>query len=756
MDVEGVPPGMTGTPIEGVPPGMTGTPIGGGDGGVQGVPPGMTATPIQGVPPGMTATPINGAATPPAPPQTFRERLNAGLSDLWDGKDVDPMSNMAIGFLKQSMGGVGGLLKLVNDHFAKSGDMSDVMDYLKAHPNASPEEAGDAVKSGFRGATSTQAHAKQAARADWLLRNSDAKGFFQGAGGLGENMAEISGLLAAGAPEVAGLPASEIAGEVAKTWKTLEGSGLGSRLARAGWAAMKSAGEQYAQTYLHTGGDADQAGTSALIAAPLGAAGQGVGEAYDFLGKAAKEVAPVERELEGAPFTQLASEFKDSSGSPSAPERAQQFRIEDNPQLLHDRTEAFKQMQTNLAKRGVVQAIQDTNEAVAGAGVGENIAPTMEQANWRYIPPDGSTSLEAPEARKAMDAIKEQWLGKETTPDEDTKFSQAYDDIRNQLARNDTYQASQPFQLHDAQALARGVETWRDAGNTMDTLAQAKMKQAGLSQEFQKLVQARDDARTAYIKSLDSPDYNDRIAAQQTAREARKNILAFVRDKGTQPDANKVIIQRAEEEQKIANAFHDLHDTIEGHYSMSEQAEKEIAEGGYTRPQTIRRTGSLADDIEQIRQAHGDVLNPLIGDKALSHTIELGDLLKTQPGADKSEGLFESLLTHMRRQAHLGPVRMALSMGSPYAAVTYMLSHSLAGAGGALAVGAAHGQYLRFLRKVATNPEASSAFLDAVKSAKPVTELGPKLARIFGVAGSAAGRDELPAPTLQPGGASAQ
>ena len=46
-DIQGVPAGVTGTPIQGVPPGVTGTPIQDVSAGVAGVPDGVTGTPIQ-------------------------------------------------------------------------------------------------------------------------------------------------------------------------------------------------------------------------------------------------------------------------------------------------------------------------------------------------------------------------------------------------------------------------------------------------------------------------------------------------------------------------------------------------------------------------------------------------------------------------------------------------------------------------------------------------------------------------------------
>jgi hypothetical protein len=89
-EVQGVPAGVTGTPIQGVPAGVTGTPI-------QGVPAGVTGTSIQGVPAGVTGTPIQGVPAHPggmlddirqrvgSNRQEFLHNVGQRLSDLNEG-----------------------------------------------------------------------------------------------------------------------------------------------------------------------------------------------------------------------------------------------------------------------------------------------------------------------------------------------------------------------------------------------------------------------------------------------------------------------------------------------------------------------------------------------------------------------------------------------------------------------------------------------------------------------------------------------
>lgn len=738
-----------GSPV-GPPPGATaGTPVGPPAGATEGAP--------VGPPPGATA----GAPVGPQQPQSLGDRIKAGLADTWAGKGVDPFTNMNIGVVKQGLGLIGGLMKIAHDKVGMGPQPSDVLEYKQANPGATDEQAMDAVNKGYRGPTTQASREKTAARADWLLRNSDTKGFFQSVGGLGENIGELVGLSAAGDPEAGGRAASELVGDASKTWKFLEGNGLLNRLARIGFSATKNAGEQYAQTYAHTGGDTSQAGTAAMIAAPLGAAGQGLGEGYgaykQFMARAAQDIAPVERELEGSKFLQLASELVDSEGRPTAPPRAQNVQIGDQPGIMRDRIAAFKQMQTNMAKNAITSMVDDTNKAVAGAGVGD-IMPTQEGGGWRYIPPDGSASLNEPEARSALDKLKQEWLGTDWSPEDNHKYQDAYNDLQNQLGRNDSYAVTQPYQLHNTQDIANATESWRDAANQAESLARAKTQQLGLSQEYQKLLSARDSAQEALDKALQNPDPNEDFTdlqrAEQGVKDAGTKLLDFVKEKGTQPELNKVIAQRAEQEQTTANAFRELSNAYDRHMSILTPTAEQISGEGFTRPQMPRRLTSLSDDIEKIRTKYGDVLNPLIGENGLNHIIELGDMLETPRGNSRAGGMLDMMAADIKRQMHMG-WKAGLHYGGLFG-LGSLVTHSVGGGAAVTGLVATRAAYKSMLNEIATNPAKARAVIEAAKSTAPIEKLGPQLSRLFGVSATNAMRNLFPPPTSQRNNSAAQ
>jgi hypothetical protein len=670
------------------------------------------------------------ATATPAP--TYAQRALTAL-------EQDPMVNVGIGAWKQIGGAVGGIQKILNQTVGARPQPTDVIEYKQANPTATDDQALTAVQQGFRGPSSQAAQAKAAARADWLLKNSETHGFFQTAGGFGENLGELAFALSAGQPEAGARSAGEIAEQAGKVWRMMEGNSLASRLMRIGWTAMKSAGEQGAQTYIHTGGDTAQAERAAAIAAPLGAAGQAAGEGWgafrQHLGGVAEEIQPIARNIGGAEFRQLASEIKDPiTGAPIASSRAQAFPVEDYPSILRERTAAWKQLQTNQAKTAVANAVQDTNDAINASAVGTNIRSTLpgevlgQGDRWRYIPPDGSTALTASEARTAMNDIRQEWLSRETTPAEDEQFRQAYDDIQQQVARHDSYLAARPYQLHDPIAAAAGVENWHDAANQLETLSKAKMQQAGVSQEFNKLVEARNAAQDAFDKAMYSGDLHEHIDAQQTLRQASDDLSNFIKTQGAQPQMSPVVLQRAFEEQQTANGLREYGNIIDSHFNLRGARAKAI-----NRPQELRGLSTLTDDIENLKAKYGNVLDPVIGEEGFNHAIELGDLLES-PKAERADSILENVTSILKKAYYGGKIRGGLGYGGATLGA-YYLTHSLTGTLGGAAVLYTHALYTKVLRAIATNPEVARAFIEGAKSTEPVSVWGPRIAQMLSTAG---------------------
>lgn len=447
----------------------------------------------------------------------------------------------------------------------------------------------------------------------------------------------------------------------------------------------------------------------------------------------AEKVAPEVRDIEGVKFTQLASEARGPSGELTAPKIAQkaaQYGAE--PALRAERQQAFKQLETNLAKKGVRGALEDTNAAVSKSGAGGNIQATTPGGDFRYIPPDGSTSLTGPEAKSAMDEIEQQWLDRDTTPEQDKAYSQAYSDIKNQLNRQEAYttnayKTAQPYQLHDAEQAASGVNSWRDAANQMDSVASAKMKQLGLSQEYQQLTAARDEAQSEFNKALRNPDLENHIAAQQKLQATSDALEDFVREKGTQPDVPKSIAQRALVEQRTANGFRALQNMMDIHMNLHADTAEAI-----NRPRVTRKLGSLSDHVEAIKSKYGDVLNPVLGDQGLNHITELGDLLNQPKAAKVAPKTFMENLARVIQKHFAGGRGVIAGTGGATLYLAHGLAHAAGGGAAGLGVLGSEAFYRMMVNRMATDPAFSEKIITAAKS-------GANPRRLAGTVGAAMG-----------------
>ena len=252
--VEGVPAGVTGTPIHGVPPGVTGTPIQGGAAG------------IQGVPPGVIGTPIGGSAPPQAPTPWWAQ---------------DPRRNLeeAKGFVKEAGRTVTGLL----DTYSKT-----------------PGGIVPGIAPG------TAAGAEQIARK--IEPHTQLNGPYQHEGGLAEMVTELMSVPEAAVEGGAAKAATfaEHLSEGAKFAKFLEANPKIARFVRAGIDAAKGATrgavEQGVQTDIKSGGDADATASAATTGAAFGGVIGGGAGALRETADAMQKAKPVERKIAGANF----------------------------------------------------------------------------------------------------------------------------------------------------------------------------------------------------------------------------------------------------------------------------------------------------------------------------------------------------------------------------------------------------------------------------------------------------------------------
>jgi hypothetical protein len=478
------------------------------------------------------------------------------------------------------------------------------------------------------------------------------------------------------------------------------------------------------QTAAH-GGTAGESLESGLLAGATGYVVPSVARGVmRDLGRVAEEVQPTVRDLEGARFRVLASEARGPNGEIIATPRAQAAADIANESVIRaERQGAFKQLHTNLAKRGVEQGLQQTNDVINASGsVSPNIRPTSFAGDWRYIPPDGSTALTGDEARSAMNEIRDQWLSRDWTPEQDTRFQQAYNDIRDQVKRSDNFEASQGLRAHDAAGAARGVENYRDAADLFDRTSNAKMQHIGeLRSQYDQLIQARDDAQNGYYRAWNRGEDSAKALALVNASD--KELENFVNSDAVQGQLAPGIAKRAAEEQRLSSAFRRLQNVTDRSFNLPTDTAEQI-----NQPRLATRLGSLANDIEEIKTQYGDVLNPVLGDQGLNHITELGELLKTPAQQDAAKGYIDSILSTVKKHYQGG--RGAAAVGA-----TALLAHHLAGLTGVGTVAAAglagEAGYRMVLRKLATDPELATRFISAMRNGTPARIAGPLMASMI-------------------------
>jgi hypothetical protein len=184
--------------------------------------------------------------------------------------------------------------------------------------------------------------------ADWLKQNSDTHGFWEGAGGVGENIGELLGpaelmklaeapaAAAKGAQTVEGLTSAQKLQQGAKVAALLKAHPVVDRLVGIGLRALKMGAETGttagAQTLVDTGGDTRQAAE----AAAAGAAGGGV------LGTVAETVT--------------------AARAAAAARAAQAAAHEAAPAVEAERTAAMLADRQARAQRGIKDVVRDATE----------------------------------------------------------------------------------------------------------------------------------------------------------------------------------------------------------------------------------------------------------------------------------------------------------------------------------------------------------------------------------------------------------
>lgn len=307
------------------------------------------------------------------------------------GNILQAPENANIGAVKSFVGGVGGLLKIIDDAGKLGGGESDdIADYMKTHPGTTLEQGQAAVQGGYKGPTSQGREDRLRDAANFLMNAGKTQGFWQGAGGVGEKVGELLTPLAAEEVPVEGaraLPYAQRLKQQVRTAQFLADSPKIAKLAAIGAqataAGLRSAAETGLQTFVHTGGDTAESANAALVG---GVTGAGLAPGVDYLSDLASRAKPAIEDLFGVEVPTLASQ------RPGGGPRGSVEISSDSPFVRPYREAqqaAAPQIFGNIARQGTFDALEAAN-AVRFAGLPADTAPP--QFTLRGIVPETTTT----------------------------------------------------------------------------------------------------------------------------------------------------------------------------------------------------------------------------------------------------------------------------------------------------------------------------------------------------------------------------
>jgi hypothetical protein len=495
------------------------------------------------------------------------------------------------------------------------------------------------------------------------------------------------------------------------------------------------------------GGDEGDILMSGVTSALTGGLVEAPGARATRLGNIADELQPLEKDIRGNKFTVLKSELRGPNGeSLATPRQTAAADISGQPAIRAERQQAFKGVQTSLAQDGIRGALTDANNVMSSSDIGADVRQTTPGGDWRYVDPNGSMSLTEPQARVVLDDLKQRWLAHaDSTPAQDTQYQQAIDDIQDQLKRKNSYDITQPQKLHDVDGIANATDGYGDAAAHLDAISKQTVQRQMLPEaldQYNQLATERQAQQDIFNNA--KTKLIDRENAEQAINDLNGKMEQLVGQRASYqnlPDRN---IVQALKEQKLANGFKMLDNTMDKHFTYTEQAAQTAGA-----PRTATNIGSLAADIEKVKARYGDVLNPAIGDKGLDHINEIGQYMDMPEGREHVNNLYGNLQVVLRK--HLNGVRNVggVTVGAGGIGTGLVLSHiaghllGLSGAAGALGLGgltaeaassmrnnrmAIDAGYARAIRaRLAANPAFASRFLFGARN-MPASRAAPLLA----------------------------
>lgn len=575
----------------------------------------------------------------------------------------------------------------------------------------------------------------------------------------------------------------------AKRAKWFEDNPRIAQLLHIGLQAVRGGAEMGGQTYVTSGGnvpESEQATEAGAIGGGVGGIATEAGTAaLQALGRKAAELMPTVENLGSGDYRVLRSESQNAQGrSMATPLQKEAANIANQPDIRAERVGAFQQMPGNIAQTGLANALNDSEAArmsgpfsveppiaqpnvqqvwdhttpdgrqlnpdqareelanIRSQWLSEDNDPAMEQQleqqygdlknklnlNDRFqelAPPTGQGTLSPADARDALDNLKSRWLAEDWGPQQDAQFKQVYNQLQQQVDRNDSYMANrtmtQPFDIQKALANTSSLD---DAAGHLDLAARQRLQYLtpDLQRQYQMLDATKTRLQDMFDKAAGAPIEQARILPQ--IADANSQLEAFFKQDGVRgilppSEANQALVDL-----RRANGFKALDNVFNKHLTLQPSTAAAIG-------QPSMPTGSLANDIEKIRAKYGDVLGPVLGDQGLNHIIQLGQQVNTPAGADAINTLGGQIAASYKRH-FLNINGMAGALGT--ATLYHMGLHAvgLAALPASVAAATATGARKFVIQRMATDPEFGRAVMYAAQQGIPPRVAGAILAARLG------------------------
>lgn len=344
-----------------------------------------------------SVTPVPQAAPPPAgggggdpwavtshtpmPTAPAATQPSRGIGGVADWMEQNPMaaggSSVAAGALKSAAGGLGGIMDMVSR--PKMPTAFSVA-YQQEHPGSTQDEAekayGDAYRKTFGGKIS--GHIQDAA--NWLRTGSEAHGFWENVGALGEQVMEYmgtDGLLKMVGPAAGAMETGEHLKQAQQAAQVLKNNPKLAGLVTVGLKASKEAAMQAAQTYAHTE-DTGQALAAGAVGGGMHMGGEAAAAGLSKAAQWARRVGPQVLDIAGEKVPALASQLNErgvpiETGAAAAPKIGQAQQMA-GPAVVES---VAKSAARNAIDRINATRVYETNPARLLPAAAEGEPPTF-------------------------------------------------------------------------------------------------------------------------------------------------------------------------------------------------------------------------------------------------------------------------------------------------------------------------------------------------------------------------------------------